>query len=153
MPAQDYSSPEALALMTAQCPTPTPASPADTRTIVVMAPRQTLPWVIAGVLAVIATLLALRPGEPGFGGSPAFAQTGMLGARGLFAFTGQLNQNTFGLWMMDVDAGTVWCYEYNPIKKKMRLAAARSFVWDRYLEEINQDDPTPAQVKQMLDEK
>src|SRR5207302_7985397 len=84
-----------------------PIPPAEPRTIIVVAPRQTVHWVIAGLLAILATLLALRGGDGLLGGSPAMAQTGMLGARGLFAFTGQIDKDKFGLWMMDVDAGTV----------------------------------------------
>src|SRR4051812_13940851 len=110
------------------------------RTTIVVAPRQTVHWIIAGLLAVIATALILK-NDGLFPANTALAQsTGMLGARGLFAFTGQLDRDKYGLWMMDVDAGTVWCYEYNPVKKRMRLAAARSFRWDRYLENHAQDD-------------
>lgn len=117
--------------------------------VVVVAPRQTVHWVIAGLLALIAAILVARDGSL-LTGEPALAQQGMLGARGLFAFTGQLDKTRYGLFMMDVDAGTVWCYEYNPIKGRMKLAAARSFRFDRYLENLNQDEPTPEQVSEML---
>ncbi|MCK6482687.1 MAG: hypothetical protein HUU22_02700 [Phycisphaerae bacterium] len=117
--------------------------------IVVIAPRQTVHWIIAGLLAIIATVLIVRDGGP-LGGAEAFGQTQMLGARGLFAFTGQLDRTKYGLWMMDVDAGTVWCYEYNPVRQKMRLVAARSFRHDRFLSDYSQDSPTPAEVEELL---
>lgn len=117
--------------------------------VVVVAPRHAVHWVIAGLLAIIATILLVRDGGP-LGGLAALGQTGMLGARGIFAFTGQIDQTRHALWMLDVDAGTVWCYEYNPIKGKMRLVAARSFRYDRYLEEFNVDHPTPEEVEALL---
>ena len=48
----------------------------------------------------------------------------MAGARGIFAFTGQIDQNRFGLFMMDVDSSNVWCYEYLPGSRKLKLVAA-----------------------------
>lgn len=110
--------------------------------IVVVAPRQMVYWVIAGLLAIIATILIVRDAGP----PTAMAQTGMLGARGLFAFTGQIDQSKYGLWMLDVDAGTVWCYEYNPVKRRMKLLAGRTFRYDRYLENFNQDDETTPEI-------
>src|SRR6185436_15126063 len=121
-------------------------------TTIVVAPRQTVHWVIAGFLAVIATCLILRTDNP-LSGSSAFAQTNMLGARGLFAFTGQIGQDKYGLWMMDIDAATIWCYEYNPVARRMRLVAGRTFRWDRYLENFGQDDQTtPEKIQKVLDQ-
>src|SRR5262249_1230369 len=122
--------------------TPDASRPDSAPTMIVVAPRQTVHWFIAGLLAIIATCLIIREG--GMPGGAVYAQNStMLGARGLFAFTGQLDKDKYGLWMMDVDAGTVWCYEYNAVKKKMKLVAGRTFRWDRYLENHQQDDPTP----------
>lgn len=125
------------------------AAPARETRIVVVTAQPTALWVIAALLAIIAVGLVFG-GTNLISGSPAMAQSGMLGARGLFAFTGQLDKTTYGLWMMDVDAGTVWCYEYNPLKGRMRLAAARSFRYDRYLEDYNQADPSPEMVQMLL---
>lgn len=119
--------------------------------VIIVTPRHTVHWVIAALLAVIAVTLILRDGGP-LGVNAAFGQTGMLGARGVFAFTGQLNDNRYGLWMLDIDAGTVWCYEYNPVSRKMRLAAARTFRYDRYLENHQQDSPTPDEVEKLLEQ-
>ncbi|MFO0973092.1 MAG: hypothetical protein U1A27_06605 [Phycisphaerae bacterium] len=113
-------------------------------------PRQTANWIIAIALSVIATTLLLRPDLPLLG--PAFAQNTLVGSHGIHAFTGQLDKNTFGLFMMDVDVGTIWVYEYNPLKKKLRLAAARAFTYDRYLQSYNNDEGTsPAQIEKLVE--
>ena len=113
--------------------------------------RQIVLWIIALLLAVIATALLTR----GLGQTllaPAFGDSPMVGARGIFAFTGQLDKNSYGVFMMDVDNRTLWCYQYLPATRKMRLVAARSFDYDRYLEDYCNDGPTKDEVKALLDD-
>ncbi|HKQ47096.1 MAG TPA: hypothetical protein VJZ71_03380 [Phycisphaerae bacterium] len=123
------------------------------RAAVATAPRerQTVFWIIALLLAVIATTLLVR-GSASSWVAPAFGDSPMVGARGVFAFTGQLDKNSYGLFMVDVDNRTVWCYQYLPSTRKLRLVAARSFSHDRYLEDHNFEGPTIEVVKQMLEE-
>jgi len=112
-------------------------------------------WVIAAALVVIATALVVRPaGSTGFEmANPAFAQAVTSGgARGIFAFSGQLSKGTYGVYMMDVDAMTVWVYEYLPQKGCLRLAAARTWRYDRYLENHNLCDLPPDVVEQMIED-
>jgi hypothetical protein len=64
-----------------------------------------------------------------------------------------LDKSTYGLVMLDVDAGTIWCYEFTgtrPNERKMRLVAGRSWLHDRYLENFNQEEPTPDTVAAMI---
>jgi hypothetical protein len=66
-----------------------------------------------------------------------------------------MTRNSYGLFMLDVDTGTVWCYEVasgagNDGAKQLRLVAARSWVYDRYLEEFNVGDPTPSAVEAIV---
>ncbi len=110
---------------------------------------QTVHWIIAVVLTIIATCLVMRL-DGGAWLPEAQAQTTRVGARGIFAFTGPLGPRTHGLFMVDVDAGNVWCYEYSREKNKLRLIAARSFLYDRYLEEFNVDSPTPREVAELV---
>ena len=108
-------------------------------------------WVIAVALAAIALNLWTRSGEslP----SAAFAQPVMSGgARGVFAFSGQLTKNTYGIYMVDVDAMTIWAYEYLSQKGCLRLAAARTWRYDRYLENHNVCDLPPDVVEQMVND-
>lgn len=123
------------------------------RTAVASAPRerQTVLWIIALLLAVIATALLMR-GSASSWVAPAFGDSPMVGARGVFAFTGQLDKSSYGLFMVDVDNRTVWCYQYLPSTRKLRLVAARSFGHDRYLEDYNIEDPTIEDVKGLLNE-
>jgi hypothetical protein len=113
--------------------------------------RQTVLWIIALLLAVIATALLVRGTAPSWV-APAFGDSPMVGARGVFAFTGQLDKNSYGLFMVDVDNRTVWCYQYLPSTRKLRLVAARSFSHDRYLEDHNFEGPSIEVVKDMLEE-
>ena len=84
-------------------------------------------WVIAVALVVIATTLVTRPGGMEIA-SPAFGQAVTSGgARGIFAFSGQLSANTYGVYMVDVDAMTIWTYEFLPGKSCLRLAGARTW--------------------------
>ncbi len=109
---------------------------------------QTVHWVIALFLGVIAACLVMR--LDGGWLPEARAQTTRVGARGIFALTGQLGPRTHGLFMVDVDAGNVWCYEYSREMGKLRLVAARSFLHDRYLEEFNVAPPTPSEVAELV---
>ena len=87
--------------------------------------QQTVFWFIAILLAIIATALVVRP-DGIFGARPAYGDTPMVGARGIFAFTGQLDRHSYGLFMMDVDSSNVWCYQYVPGRGRFRLVSARS---------------------------
>ncbi len=111
---------------------------------------QTVYWIIAVLLAVIATALWMQPP----GGLPAaLAQNQPLaGARGVYAFTGQLEPNRYGLFMLDVDQGTIWCYELESGAgtRKLRLVAARTWVYDRYLQDFNCAPPDFRAVQQLV---
>lgn len=76
------------------------------------------------------------------------------GARGIYAFTGQLSSKSWGLFMVDVDNATMWIYE---LKKnaasgqtQLELVAARKWMYDRYLEELNVDGLTPGAVEALV---
>ena len=125
-------------------------SPADS---VVATPRrsQTVSWVIAISLAVIAVALVLRIDQPLL--PPALGQTSMqAGARGIFAFSGQLTARTYGLFMVDVDAGTIWCYEYQNSSQKLRLLAGRSWLNDKFLANYNCEEPSPQEVADIVEQ-
>lgn len=106
---------------------------------------------IATALSIIAVALLARGG--GGPSVPAWAQplTGG-GSRGVFAFSGQLASGAFGVYMVDVDSMTIWCYEYQKERGCMRLAAARSWKYDRYLEQFNVCDITPADVERLIED-
>lgn len=109
-------------------------------------------WIIAAALATIAvSMVTQRSGSPLSG--MAFAQpTTSAGARGVFAFSGQLTKNTYGVYVVDTDTATMWMYEYLGAKGCLRLAAARTWRFDRYLENHNTCDLPPETVEQMIEE-
>ncbi len=108
-------------------------------------------WVIAGGVLVIATATVVRRDVPI--DSAAFAQlpTGG-GARGVFAFSGQLTKASYGVFVVDTDAMTIWAYEYLAQKGCLRLAGARTWRYDRYLENHNLCDLPPEAVEKMVEE-
>ena len=53
--------------------------------------------------------------------------------------------------MVDVDAMTIWAYEYTQ-KGCLRLAGARAWRYDRYLENYNICDLPPEVVEQMIED-
>ena len=112
-------------------------------------------WVIAIALVVIATTLVTR--QEGTSWPPDFIDSAMgqpvtsAGARGVFAFTGQLTKSTFGVYLVDVDAMTMWTYEYKPARGCLRLASARTWRYDRYLEDYNTCNLSPAEVEKMIE--
>jgi hypothetical protein len=75
---------------------------------------------------------------------PAQAQTMRM------AFTGQIDKDIYGIMMVDVDAGTLWIYQYRKQGNQLKLLAARSWLYDRYLEEYNCSPPTPSEVSQLI---
>lgn len=93
-------------------------------------------WVIAVALVVLATVEFLRWSGPIVPAAHAQPVTSG-GSRGVFAFAGQLSRNEHGVFMVDVDTMTIWVYEYLPQRGCMRLAAARTWRYDRYLENHN----------------
>ena len=110
-------------------------------------------WVIAVALVVIATTLVVQPPGGGVLARQAFAQPTASGAaRGIYSFSGQLSKSSYGVFMVDVDAMTIWTYEYLPQKGCLRLAAARTWRYDRYLENHNICDLPPEVVEQMVDD-
>jgi hypothetical protein len=106
-------------------------------------------WLIVALLGVIALLLAM-PRDADWLGRAFAQQAPMLGARGVYAFPIQLTPKSYGICMLDVDASTVWFYEYVPTTHKLRLASARSWIFDRYLEEYNIEGLAPNEVGELV---
>ncbi len=74
----------------------------------------------------------------------------LLGARGIYMAPAQLGPNSFGLYLMDVDAGTICVYKALPDTSRFRLMAARSFKNDRYLEDYDNEGLLPRDVQKVV---
>jgi len=102
---------------------------------------------------VIATALWLRP--VGSVLPAALAQNQPLaGARGVYAFTGQLDRDQYGLFMLAADEGTIWCYGFENVggTRKLRLIAARSWIYDRYLQDFNCAEPSFREIQTLVNQ-
>ncbi|UCG15444.1 MAG: hypothetical protein JSV19_09110 [Phycisphaerales bacterium] len=108
-------------------------------------------WVTAVSLAVIAACLVFRL-DAKLAPSVSAQSYSAGGARGVFAFPAQITKTSYGVYMVDVDTGTIWCYEYTGATRKLRLAAARSWRFDRYLEDLNGEDMSPSDVEQLVEQ-
>lgn len=114
-------------------------------------------WANAAMLAVIAVALIAR-GSPGRmpWESLAFGQQvpqPIAGGAGFFLMPAQFGTNQWGCYVMDVDAQTLVAYRYDSGGSSvgtLRLAAARSFRWDRQLTSFNVGAPTPAEVQKLV---
>jgi len=113
-------------------------------------PSRAVWWLIAVSLAVIAVCMVLRVDGLVVPQAAAQVQAGA-GARGVFAFPAQMTKTTYGVFMVDVDTGTIWCYEFTG-QRKLRLAAARSWRFDRYLENHNLEDVEPETVEKLVEQ-
>jgi hypothetical protein len=122
------------------------------RTLVVTGSGHTVYWVIAVLLAAIAGALWMRPGGPLLPTAIAQNPPGLAGARGVFAFTGPLERDQYGLFMLDVDQGTIWCYAFDNVggTSKLRLVAARTWVYDRDLQDFNCAAPDFRAVQRLV---
>lgn len=115
-------------------------------------------WCIGlGLLANAAVAVYNRHARAGlpilFSGTPAFARGvkgRMLGANGIYMMPGQLGPQQYGVFLMDLDSGTLCVYETLPDRARLRLVAARNFQYDRFLKDFNNESPTPHQVKRLV---
>lgn len=110
-------------------------------------------WLIGVSLMVIAAVMVLRlDADLGAPGNAAFGQAvSSSGLRGVYSFSAQLNKETFGVYMVDVDAMTIWLYKYDSRKGCLKLEAARTWRYDRYLKDYNTCDPSPYDIEQLIE--
>lgn len=72
------------------------------------------------------------------------------GGGGLFMMPGQFSQNTWGVYLMDIDTQVICSYQFYPGEKQLRLVASRNFSWDRRLKNFS-TTPSPNDVKAMVE--
>jgi hypothetical protein len=96
------------------------------------------------MVAILVTLLTRGGGSvlPAAFGAPTQGQP-IAGGGSIFLMPGQLSVNSWGCYIMDIDAQTLCCYQFYPGEKQLRLVAARNFHWDRKLGNYNTAPPWP----------
>ena len=73
---------------------------------------------------------------------------------GILVVPVQIERDSYGLAMVDTVSQTLWIYELNnrgPARNRLRLLAARSWRYDRLLQQYNTAEPKPEQVKMLLE--
>jgi hypothetical protein len=90
-------------------------------------------------------------------GSPAKAQAELQTGTesGILVIPVQIERDSYGLAMVDTVGQTLWIYELNsrgPVHNRLRLLAARSWRYDRRLQQYNTAEPRPEQVKRLLED-
>jgi len=105
-------------------------------------------WVVVIVLAALAGALG---GELLLSASPAAADTASGGAGKVFAVAGQITGDTYGLYLVDLENGTICLYEYVGRERRLWLRAARTFRADLKLDAYN-TQPSPEEVSKMVSE-
>jgi len=88
---------------------------------------------------------ALAQATPAGGGS-----TPMLGARGIYMMPAQLGANSYGLYLMDVDSGTICVYQAMPEGQKFKFMASRSYKYDRFMEDFNNEGLRPKDIQKIV---
>jgi hypothetical protein len=67
----------------------------------------------------------------------------------------QLGRESYGVAMVDAKSETIWIYEINtraPAHSRLKLMAARSWHYDKLLEEYNSAQPRPREVKNIIEQ-
>ena len=73
------------------------------------------------------------------------------GGAGLFLMPAQFSNTVFGCYIMDVDQQTLCAYTTSGSPPQLKLIAARDFRFDRRLRNYNTNNPTPDEVRQLLE--
>lgn len=72
-------------------------------------------------------------------------QAPIAGGAGMFVMPAQLGNNMWGCYLMDVDRGTLCCYQFFPGSSQLRFVAARKFTDDTKLVNFN-TTPAPQEI-------
>jgi len=112
---------------------------------------------LAAILVVLlsrtdrAQFASIALGQDRGAGNLALAPQPIAGGGGLFLMPAQLAPNAWGCYVMDVDQQTLCAYQFVPTSRQLQFVAARSFRWDRRLENFNTDNPSPREVQRMIE--
>jgi hypothetical protein len=65
----------------------------------------------------------------------------------------QFERDSYGIAMVDTISQTIWIYQLNergPVYNRLKLLAARTWKYDKLLEQYNTAEPKPEQVRALL---
>ena len=73
---------------------------------------------------------------------------------GILVVPVQIERDSYGIAMIDTVGQNLWIYEINsrgPAHSRLKLLAARSWRYDKLLQQYNTAEPKPEQVKSLLE--
>ena len=110
-------------------------------------------WRLIALLSLIVAVLAIASSRPR---SDALASisSGGAGDGNIVVVPIQTARDGYGIAMVDLQGKTLWIYEIGArtgSQSRLRLLAARSWKYDRMLTEYNTGEPTPEQVRAILE--
>lgn len=65
----------------------------------------------------------------------------------------QITRDSYGIAMVDTVGQTIWIYEISgrgPAHNRLKLLAARTWAHDKKLQQFNTSEPTPEQIRLLL---
>lgn len=109
-------------------------------------PQTTGKWLIVALLCVIATCLVIEAsrGTPAAMAQPVAAVDGSA-----IAVPVQLAADSYGVYLLDTQRGTMAVYQYQASKRSLRLLAVRNYRFDTQLDEYN-TEPSPNEIRQLV---
>lgn len=109
-------------------------------------------YVNAVLLAAGLVTLLSRSSMPSFlPAAYAQGQGAIAGGAGVFIVPAQFNTNTYGCYLLDIDAQTICAYQFVPNGTKLQFMAARHFRYDRQLKNYNSETPSWSEVKDLVE--
>jgi hypothetical protein len=109
-------------------------------------------YVNAGILLAILFVLTRRSPFPDMlPAAMAQSQGPIAGGGGVYVMPAQFHAESWGCYLLDVDAQTLCTYEYDPGAQKLKLTSARDFRYDRLLKNFA-TSPAPWEVQQMVEQ-
>ena len=107
-------------------------------------------WLIVILLGLIAGCLLVELGATV--GTASAQVTSGSSPMGITAVAGQVTSDSYGIYLIDTENGTMAVYQWLPNVRKLRLMAARNYGFDLKLDEFNSDDPSPRDIRQLVEQ-
>ena len=109
-------------------------------------------YVNAGLLlAILVVLMHRSPFPDVLPAAMAQSQAPIAGGGGVYVMPAQFHAESWGCYLLDVDAQTLCTYEYDPGPHQLKLTSARDFRYDRLLKNYG-TSPAPWEVQQMVED-
>jgi len=85
------------------------------------------------------------------GGSLQAQVGGPGGGGGLLAAPAQISRDSYGLFLVDPDRGTICVYQYQATTRKLQLLASRTYTFDVQLDDWN-TQPPPREIQDLVNQ-